>query len=114
MAFRVRWSEQAGEDLKELVKFLSQYDPEIARSLAGRIVDRLDAAAAYPLSARVVPEKEDPLLARVAPEQCLFYTTWSGMATPDADSGNRTERFCGVADHGETCRSCFKTPSASP
>jgi hypothetical protein len=41
----------------------------------------------------VPPEPEDVLLARVAPEECLFYTTWSGMASPDAASGNQTEQL---------------------
>ena len=59
MAFGVRWSEPAAEDLKELVQFLSQYDTSVARSLAERIVARLDTAADHPFSGRVVPEKED-------------------------------------------------------
>jgi hypothetical protein len=41
----------------------------------------------------VPPEKEDPLLARVAPEECVFYTSWAGMADPDPTSGNRTEQL---------------------
>ena len=32
----------------------------------------------------IPPAPENPMMARVAPEQCLFYQTWSGMATPDA------------------------------
>ncbi len=39
------------------------------------------------------PGPEDPLLATVAPDECLFYTTWAGMAEPDAASGNRTEQL---------------------
>lgn len=39
------------------------------------------------------PLPEDPLLARVAPQECLFYGAWSGTATPDPKSGNRTERL---------------------
>jgi len=65
MAYRVRWSEQASEDLKELVQFLSQHDPEIARSLAEKIVARLDATAEHPLSGRVVPEKANPAIREV-------------------------------------------------
>ena len=41
----------------------------------------------------VPPEKEDPLLARVAPEECVFHTSWAGMADPDPTSGNRTEQL---------------------
>jgi len=39
----------------------------------------------------VPPAEQDPLLLRVAPEQCLYYTTWAGMAEPDAQAGNPTE-----------------------
>ncbi|MCA9267596.1 MAG: hypothetical protein KDA41_03965, partial [Planctomycetales bacterium] len=39
----------------------------------------------------VPPAKEDPLMARVAPPDCLYYMTWSGMDVPDASRGNHTE-----------------------
>ncbi|MBN2476224.1 MAG: DUF1559 domain-containing protein [Pirellulales bacterium] len=47
--------------------------------------------AGFPLG--IPPAPEDPLLAKVAPEECLFYTTWSGVAEPDAASDNQTEQL---------------------
>jgi len=41
----------------------------------------------------VPPLPEDPLLAKVAPEECLFYTSWAGTATPDPKSANQTEQL---------------------
>ena len=41
----------------------------------------------------VPPLPEDPVLSRVAPEECLVYASWSGMATPDAKSKNQTEQL---------------------
>ncbi len=41
----------------------------------------------------IPPAPEDPLLAAVAPEDCLFYTSWAGIAEPDAQSGNQTEQL---------------------
>ena len=41
----------------------------------------------------VPPEPADPMLARVAPEECLLYLSWAGMAKPAADSRNETERL---------------------
>ncbi len=41
----------------------------------------------------VPPLPEDPVLARVAPEECLVYASCSGMATPDAKSKNQTEQL---------------------
>jgi prepilin-type processing-associated H-X9-DG protein len=36
---------------------------------------------------------EDPVLAKVAPEECLFYTSWAGAAKPDPKSTNQTEQL---------------------
>ncbi len=41
----------------------------------------------------VPPAEEDPLMARVAPPKCLFYTTWAGTAEPNPQSGNQTEQL---------------------
>jgi len=41
----------------------------------------------------IPPLPEDPVISQVAPEECLFYVNWAGMAEPDADSTNRTERL---------------------
>jgi len=41
----------------------------------------------------IPPEPEDPLMARVAPEECLFYTSWAGTAEPDPASQNQTEQL---------------------
>ncbi len=41
----------------------------------------------------VPPAPEDPLLARIAPEPCLFYASWAGVAEPDPTSKNQTERL---------------------
>jgi hypothetical protein len=41
----------------------------------------------------VPPLPEDPALAKVAPAECLFYSSSSGMAAPDASSANQTEQL---------------------
>jgi hypothetical protein len=41
----------------------------------------------------IPPAAEDPAMARVAPKECLFYFTWSGMAAPDPHSRNQTEQL---------------------
>ncbi len=41
----------------------------------------------------VPPTQEDPLAAKVAPAECLFYASWAGTGTPDATSGNHTEQM---------------------
>ena len=39
------------------------------------------------------PAAEDPAISRVAPETCLAYIGWSGMAAPDAKATNQTEQL---------------------
>jgi len=51
----------------------------------------LGGGTGLPLS--VPPLPEEPLLARVAPEECLFYMALSGMAEPDSKSRNQTEQL---------------------
>ncbi len=60
------------------------------------IIMGLGGGAGIPLG--VPPAEEDALLARVAPEECLFYTSWSGMATPDPESTNQTEQLLAEPD----------------
>ena len=46
----------------------------------------------------IPPAPEDPYLASIAPPQCVYYTTWAGMAKPDANSDNATERLLAQRD----------------
>ena len=39
------------------------------------------------------PAEPDIRMSQVAPEECLFYLSWSGMADPSADSPNHTEQL---------------------
>ncbi|MFT5524381.1 MAG: hypothetical protein ACI9HK_002334 [Pirellulaceae bacterium] len=41
----------------------------------------------------VPPQPEDPLLSRVAPAECIYYGSWSAMATADPESANHTEQL---------------------
>jgi hypothetical protein len=41
----------------------------------------------------IPPAEPDPAMARVAPEECLFYLSWSGMADASPDSSNHAERL---------------------
>ncbi|MBM3999213.1 MAG: DUF1559 domain-containing protein [Planctomycetes bacterium] len=39
------------------------------------------------------PAAEDPVMARMAPADCLFFVTWAAAAAPDGSSMNETERL---------------------
>ena len=51
----------------------------------------LGGAAGLPLS--VPPLPPDPVLARVAPDECLFHFETAGLAAPEAETRNLTERM---------------------
>ena len=40
-----------------------------------------------------VPQDPDPLLMQMAPEECLYYTMWAGLAEPDPNSPNQAEQL---------------------
>lgn len=47
----------------------------------------------FGMPSAVPPTEEDPLAARIAPGECLFYASWAGTGTPDATSSNHTEQL---------------------
>src|SRR6266404_3102036 len=46
-----------------------------------------------PMPLSFPPLPEDPVMSAVAPEDCLWYLTWSGSAKPDSKSKNKTEQL---------------------
>jgi hypothetical protein len=50
------------------------------------------------------PLPEDPALAHAAPVECLFYSNWSGTASADPNSPNRTERLLAEPEVQELAR----------
>jgi toxin ParE1/3/4 len=60
MAFRIVWTETAAQDLKQIVKYISQDDPEAARRLVSSLLATTDACAEQPFSTRMVPERNSP------------------------------------------------------
>jgi hypothetical protein len=64
-----------------------------------------------PIPLGIPPLPEDPALARVAPAECLFYASWSGMAVPDAKSPNQTEQLLAEPEVREFCKAIDRTIS---
>ncbi len=61
-------------------------------SLLGMIfVALFGTGAGVPLG--IPPQEPDPVMANIAPEQCLYYVSWVGMAKPDPESSNQTEQL---------------------
>jgi len=58
-----------------------------------KMVMLLPFLGGFGLPLGIPPAEEDALMYKVAPEECLFYTTWAGMASPDPNSANQTEQL---------------------
>ncbi len=58
MAFKIIWSDTAGEDLKAIVFHIGLDNPAAAARFAARILSRIEIAARFPSSIRMVPEKD--------------------------------------------------------
>ena len=77
------------------------------------MVIMLGFGGGFGLPLGVPPAPEDPMMARVAPEECIFYTTWSAMAEPDASSENQTEQLLAEPEVRHLIRSVEKTVLAA-
>jgi hypothetical protein len=51
------------------------------------------------------PGPEDPVIARVAPEHCLYYMSWAGAADPDPRSKNQSEQLLAEPEVQQLMRS---------
>jgi len=47
----------------------------------------------FGFSSGIPPAAEDPLAAKIAPADCLFYISWAGTAEPNGAGGNFTEKI---------------------
>lgn len=62
---KIRWSEQAVEDLTEIHRYIARNSPRYAAAVAGRVVDAVDRLQAFPDIGRMVPELGDPTVREV-------------------------------------------------
>ena len=53
---RVRWTDQAVEDLRAIREFIERDSPRYGRLVVERLFDATQRLEAFPLSGRVVPE----------------------------------------------------------
>lgn len=76
MACRIVWSQQAVEDLKQIVRFIALDDANAAAKLAARILSHLERAAELPFSNRAVPEKAEEAIREIIlrPYRIIYQT----------------------------------------
>ena len=56
MKYRLRWTEQAVEQLAAIAEFISISSPVYAEQVVQRVTQRFDQACRFPESGRAVPE----------------------------------------------------------
>jgi toxin ParE1/3/4 len=59
MAFKIIWSCQARDDLRDIVTFIAAKNPLVAESFGFRLMAKVDLLEQFPQFGRVVPEEED-------------------------------------------------------
>jgi len=59
MAFKIIWSRQARDDLRDIVSFIAANNRPVAESFGCRLMAKVDLLAQFPRIGRVVPEEQD-------------------------------------------------------
>ena len=66
---------------------------QVAVAGVGKLLLLLGLSSGIGLPLGMPPLPEDPVMARVAPAECLFYASSAGTAAPDPKSKNQTEQL---------------------
>ena len=59
MAYKIIWSLQARDDLREIVLFITAHNPTAAESFGMRLITKTDLLGRFPQLGRVVPEENN-------------------------------------------------------
>jgi toxin ParE1/3/4 len=65
MAFKIIWSLQAREDLRDIVSFIAADNPTAAESFGFLLMSKADKLANFPQIGRVVPEENDETIREI-------------------------------------------------
>jgi len=59
MAFKIIWSRQARDDLRDIVTYIAENNRPAAESFGFRLMAKVDLLAQFPEIGRMVPEEQD-------------------------------------------------------
>ena len=69
MDFKITWSATSRLDLKDIVSFIAENNPERAEIFGLKIINYAERASQFPKSGRIVPEFDDDML-----REFIFYS----------------------------------------
>ena len=79
MAHRLIWAPVARQDLRDLVAYIGENDPQAAGEFARAVFRAIERLAQFPRSGRQVPEFADPMIREVIRRPCrIVYRVQSG------------------------------------
>ena len=74
MAYRIKWSPRAAEDVESIASYISQDSPTYAAAVVRRILDVTRNLSNFPYAGRVVPEfDEDTIREQFAHSYRVIY-----------------------------------------
>ena len=65
MAYKIIWSLQARDDLREIVLYIAADNPTVAETFGFRLMAKVDGLAEFPEMGRRVPEENDDMLREI-------------------------------------------------
>ena len=75
-SLKILFTDRALKEMREILGFIAQDNPDAASALAGQIMKSLDNKARFPKSGRRIPEAPDhPARELVLPPCRIFYST---------------------------------------
>jgi toxin ParE1/3/4 len=82
MGFKVILTPQSQDDLREIVSFIAQDNPERAKSFGHELIDRALTLALLPERGRIVPEISDPFVREIVHRSYrIIYEVFSDSET---------------------------------
>lgn len=70
MAYRLRWSPTAQQDLRNFAGYIAESNPSAARRFVQRVVGLVERLSDFPELGRVVPEFDDPEIREMIRRPC--------------------------------------------
>ncbi len=74
MGFKIEWAPSSRADLRNLVSYIAQGDPDAAERMGYRIIEHAEQASRFPESGRIVPEFGIPYIRelQVSPYRIIY------------------------------------------